>query len=79
MPMRKESATIELEYPFLEERIFRYQAMKDVLSVVVDQPYAAFTISELATLIEGNQATVSKAVKLLSSVGGYILTRIAPK
>ena len=79
MPMRKESTTIELEHRFPEERIFRYQAMQDVLSVVVDQPYAAFTISELATLIEGNQATVSNAVKLLSSVGGYILTRIAPK
>ena len=43
--------------------------MQDVLSVVVDQPYSEFTIGELATLIDGNQATVSKAVKLLSSVG----------
>ena len=69
MPIRKGSTTIELEYPFPEERIFRYQAMQDVLSVVVDQPYSEFTISELATLIDGNQATVSKAVKLLSSAG----------
>lgn len=43
--------------------------MQDVLSVVVDQPYSEFTISELARLIDGNQATVSKAVKLLSAVG----------
>lgn len=69
MPNRNRSTTVELEYPFPEERIFRYQAMQDVLSVVVDQPYSEFTISELATLIGGNQATVSKAVKLLSSVG----------
>ena len=69
MPIKKESTTLELEYPFPEERIFRYQAMQDVLSVVVDQPYSEFTISELATLIDGNQATVSKAVKLLSAVG----------
>jgi len=69
MPIRKESTTIELEYPFPEERIFRYQAMQDVLSVVIDQPYSEFTIGELATLIDGNQATVSKAVKLLSAVG----------
>ena len=69
MPNRNGSVTVELEYPFPEERIFRYQAMQDVLSVVVDQPYSQFTISELATLIDGNQATVSKAVKLLSTVG----------
>lgn len=69
MPIRKGSTTIELEYPFPEERIFRYQAMQDVLSVVIDQPYSEFTISELAILIDGNQGTVSKAVKLLSAVG----------
>lgn len=69
MPNRKESTTVELSYPFPEERIFRYQAMQDVLSVLVDHPYSEFTISELATMIGANQATVSKAVKLLSSVG----------
>lgn len=69
MPIRKESVSIELEYPFGEERIFRYQAMEDVLSIVVDQPYSEFTIGELATVIDCNQATVSKAVKLLTSVG----------
>ena len=69
MPNANKSATIELAYPFPEERIFRYQAMQDILSVVVDQPYSEFTISELAMVIDGNQGTVSKAVKLLSSVG----------
>lgn len=69
MPNTNESGTIELEYPFPEDRIFRYQAMQDILSVIVDQPYSEFTISELATLIDGNQGTVSKAIKLLSSVG----------
>ncbi len=69
MPNRKESTTIALEYPFPEDRIFRYQAMEDVLSIVIDQPYSEFTVSELATFIDGNQATVSKAVKLLSAVG----------
>ncbi len=36
MPNRKGSTTIAVEYPFPEERIFRYQAMQDVLSVVID-------------------------------------------
>ncbi len=67
MPNKNESITIALEYPFPEERIFRYQAMQEVLSIVIDQPYSEFTVSELAALIDGNQATVSKAVKLLSA------------
>ena len=69
MPNGKTSTTIALEYPFPNERIFRYRAMQDVLSVVIDRPFTEFTVSELATLIEGNQATVSKAVKLLAAAG----------
>ena len=69
MPSRKESVTIAIEYPFPDERIFRYQAMQDVLSILVDQPYDEFTVSELANRIDGNQATVSKAVRLLSNAG----------
>lgn len=69
MPNRKQSVTVAMEYPFPEERIFRYQAMQDVLSVLIDQPYDKFTIGELTTLIDGNQGTVSKAVQLLSKTG----------
>ncbi len=69
MPNGSERVTIAIEYPFPDERVFRYQAMQDVLSFLIDQPYDEFTVSDLATRIDGNQATVSKAVKLLSSVG----------
>ena len=60
---------VEPEYPFPEERIFLYQGVQELLSVVIDQPYFEFTIGELATLFDDSLATVSKAVKLLSSVG----------
>lgn len=69
MPDRNSKVTIAVEYPFPDERVFRYQAMQDTLSIVIDHPYDEFTVSELATLIEGNQATVSKAVGLLSQTG----------
>lgn len=69
MPNRKKSISIELQYPFPEERVFRYQAMQDVLDVLIDQPYAAYSVSELATLTEANTGTVSKAVGLLSELG----------
>lgn len=69
MPNRNGSVTIALEYPFPEERVFRYQAMQDLLSVLIEEPYEEFTVSELAELTGANQATVSKAVRLLSELG----------
>lgn len=63
------SVSIELEYPFPGERIFRYQAMQDVLSVVIDDPYDEFTVSELTRMVDASQATVSKAVGLLVETG----------
>lgn len=75
MPNRKGSVTIGLAYPFPDDRVFRYQAMQDVLSVLVDQPYEEFTISELAAITDANQATVSKAVRLLSELGAVTTRR----
>lgn len=69
MPNRNQSTTIAFTYPFPEERIFRYQAMQDVLSVLIEEPYDEFTVSELTTRIDGTQSTVSKAVKLLAETG----------
>jgi len=68
MPNRKESISIELQYPFPEDRVFRYQAMQDVLDVLIDQPYATYSMSELANLTGANLGTISKAVKLLSEL-----------
>ena len=68
MPDRKESISIELQYPFPEDRVFRYQAMQDVLNVLIDQPYATYSMSELANLTGANQGTISKAVTLLSEL-----------
>ncbi|SDY35933.1 Nucleotidyltransferase domain-containing protein [Halobellus clavatus] len=68
MPNRKESISIELQYPFPEDRVFRYQAMQDILDILIDQPYAAYSMSELATLTGANKGTISKAVKLLSQL-----------
>ncbi|SEH49764.1 Nucleotidyltransferase domain-containing protein [Halopenitus malekzadehii] len=68
MPNRKESISIELRYPFPEERVFRYQAMQDVLDVLIDQPYAAYSMTDLATVTGANKGTISKAVRLLSEL-----------
>lgn len=69
MPNGNEKTTVALEYPFPEERVFRYQAMQDILSRLVEDPYSEFTIGQLAEMVDANQATVSKAVKLLRELG----------
>jgi predicted nucleotidyltransferase len=69
MPNRKESARIALDYPFPQDRIFRYQAMQDVLSLLIEEPYEEFTVSQLAAMTDANQATISKAVTLLKQLG----------
>ncbi len=43
--------------------------MQDVLSRLIEEPYNEFTIGQLAKMVDGNQATVSKAVKLLRELG----------
>lgn len=57
------NTTIALEYPFPEERVFRYQAMQDFLSRLVDEPYEEFSVSELVRRIDASQAPVSKTNK----------------
>jgi predicted AAA+ superfamily ATPase len=68
MPIRKESISIELQYPFPEDRVFRYQAMQGVLDVLIHQPHAKYSMSELASLTGAIKGTISKAVKLLSEL-----------
>lgn len=69
MPNGNRSATIALEYPFPDERVFRYQAMQDTLTVLIEEPYEEFTVSQLAKMVDANQGTVSKAVQILVDLG----------
>lgn len=69
MPNRKSSTRIALDYPFPEDRVFRYQAMQDVLSVLIEEPYEEYTVSQLVEMVPANQATVSKSVRLLADLG----------
>ncbi|PSP94371.1 DNA polymerase beta [Halobacteriales archaeon QS_4_62_28] len=43
--------------------------MQDGLSRLIEEPYDEFTIGQLAEMVDGNQATVSKTVKLLKQLG----------
>lgn len=67
MPIEK--TTIALDYPFPENRVFRYQAMQDVLSTLIEEPFAEVSVSNLAARVDADQSTVSKAVMLLGDLG----------
>jgi len=69
MPIGKGDTTIALEYPFPDERVFRYQAMQDLLGLLIEEPYEEYTVGEIAEVVDANQATISKAVRLLRELG----------
>ncbi|MFC6863088.1 nucleotidyltransferase domain-containing protein [Halomicroarcula sp. GCM10025817] len=43
--------------------------MQDVLGLLIEEPYEEFTVTQLSEMIDANQATISKAVKLLKELG----------
>ena len=64
-----QSSKILLDFPFPEERIFRYQAMQDILHHLVNNPFEEFTQQELASIIDADVSSVSRSVELLEKLG----------
>ncbi len=60
---------MRLDFPFPEERVFRYQAMQDILHHLVNNPFEEFTQQELATITGADISSVSRAVDLLDKLG----------
>jgi len=58
-----------LDFPFPEERVFRYQAMQDILHHLVNNPFEEFTQKELATITDSDVSSVSRSVELLERMG----------
>jgi predicted nucleotidyltransferase len=58
-----------LDFPFPDERVFRYQAMQDILHHLVTNPVEAFTQQELASITGADISSISRSVDLLEEVG----------
>jgi predicted nucleotidyltransferase len=67
--MQPKRRRICLDYPFPEERVFRYQAMQDILHHLVNNPFEGFTQKELATIIGADVSSISRSVDLLDRLG----------
>lgn len=67
--MQEERMQVLFDYPFPDQRVFRYQAMQDILHHLVNDPFEEFTQKELATVIDADVSSVSRAVDLLDQLG----------
>lgn len=68
-----------VDYPFPDERVFRYQAMQDILHHLVTNPGEAFTQQELATLTGADVSSISRSVDLLDRLGVLEITGGKPR
>jgi predicted nucleotidyltransferase len=60
---------VSLDFPFPEERVFRYQAMQDILHHLVNNPMEWFTQKELAGITGTDISSISRAIDLLDELG----------
>lgn len=65
----QESARISFDFPFPNERVFRYASMGDVLHHLVNNPHDSFTMASLARLTGYDESTVYRSVDLLERLG----------
>jgi len=62
-------ARLNVDIPLPDERVFRYQAMQDILHQLVNSPFERFTQRELASVTGADVSTVSRSVDLLDQLG----------
>lgn len=60
---------VSFDFPFPEERVFRYQAMQDILHHLVNNSMEWFTQKELAGITGADISSISRAVDLLDKLG----------
>lgn len=71
-------ARVLFDYPFPEERVFRYQAMQDILHHLVNNPFEEFTQKELARVTGADVSSISRSVDLLERLGTVSVSEDTP-
>jgi predicted nucleotidyltransferase len=64
-----QTSKVLFDFPFPEERIFRYQAMQDILHHLANNPFDEFTQQELASITGADISSISRSVDLLEKLG----------
>jgi predicted nucleotidyltransferase len=60
---------VEIQLPLPDDRIFRYEAMDDILEITAQNPTEEFSNSELQELTGFGGPSVSKSLSLLEALG----------
>jgi predicted nucleotidyltransferase len=59
---------VHLPFPFGEEQVFRYEAMEDVLELLIRNPFREFSVRQLREVTDNGSKTTSRAVDLLQQL-----------
>lgn len=63
----EQQAVLAIPVPAPDSTLYRYGATDHLLSILVDNPYAAFTVRELARATDYNSRSISQAVDVLAA------------
>lgn len=64
-----QKSKVLLDFPFPDERVFRYEAMQSILHHLVNNPFEEFTQKELANITGADVSSVSRSIDLLEQLG----------
>jgi predicted nucleotidyltransferase len=59
---------LHLPFPFGEEQVFRYEAMEDILGLLIRNPFREFSVRQLREATDNGSKTTSRAVDLLQQL-----------
>jgi predicted nucleotidyltransferase len=59
---------LHVPFPFGEEQVFRYEAMEDVLELLIRDPFREFSVRQLRDITDHGSKTTSRAVNLLQQL-----------
>ena len=62
------SIGLHVPFPFGEEQVFRYEAMEDVLELLIRNPFREFSVRQLRDITDHGSKTTSRAVNLLQQL-----------
>lgn len=66
--MRDDNVSVDLPIPLPDTHVFRYQAMDDLLELLVRNPHQSFPVTQLRTVTGHGGKTVNNALELLDAL-----------
>ena len=65
---KEQSVGLYVPFPLGEEQVFRYEAMEDVLELLIRNPFRAFGVRQLREITDNGSRTTTRAVDLLQQL-----------